>query len=168
MEARFRGRVWKFGDGISTDHIISARYLDTTDAQVFAAHAMEAVDPDFPKKVKEGDIIVAGGNFGCGSSREQAPMAFQTLGIQAVVAESIARIFFRNSINIGLPAVECPGIAKAVSEGDTIQVDLERGVVATPVGELPAATYPPRVMEILRAGGLIPMLRQEFQASADD
>lgn len=164
MEGRLRGRVWTFGEGISTDHIISVKYLDSTDPGDWAPHAMEVVDPDFPKKVREGDIIVAGGNFGCGSSREQAPMAFQALGIQAIVAESFARIFFRNSINIGLPAVECLGIVAAVSEGDTIEVDLERGVVSTPGGDLPISPYPPRVLEILRAGGLIPMLREELGA----
>ena len=167
MERRIRGRVWKFGDGISTDHIISAQYLDSTDPAKFAAHAMETVDPDFPDKVEAGDLVVAGRNFGCGSSREQAPLALQHLGIAAIVAEDFARIFFRNSINIGLPAVECPGISDAVEEGDTVEVDLEQGVVRTKDGqELPTGRFPPRVLEILEAGGLIPKLRQEFQASA--
>lgn len=168
MTNRLRGRVWTFGEGVSTDHIISVKYLDSTDPQDWAPHAMEVVDPDFPQKVEEGDLIVAGGNFGCGSSREQAPKALQALGIQAIVAESFARIFFRNSINIGLPAVECPGIAEAVAEGDAIEVDLEHGVVSTPNGELPIAPYPPRVLEILRAGGLIPLLRDEAQGAAGD
>lgn len=165
MERRIRGRVWTFGDGISTDHIISARYLDSTDPAVFAQHAMETVDPDFPEKAKPGDLLVGGRNFGCGSSREQAPLAFQHLGIVAIVAEDFARIFFRNCINIGLPAVECPGISAAVQEGDVVEVDLGRGVVRTPDGrELPTVRFPPRVLEILEAGGLIPKLRQEFAA----
>ncbi len=164
MAGRIRGRVWTFGEGISTDHIISVKYLDSTEPRDWAPHAMEVVDPDFPEKVEKGDIIVAGGNFGCGSSREQAPLALQALGIQAVVAESFARIFFRNSINIGLPAVECPGIAEAVSEGDIVEVDLESGAVSTPAGKLPIAAYPPRVLAILQAGGLIPMLREELRA----
>ncbi len=165
MASRFSGRVWKFGEGVSTDHIISVKYLDTTDPEVFAAHAMEVVDPEFPNKVERGDIIVAGPNFGCGSSREQAPLALKTLGIRAVVAESFARIFFRNSINIGLPAVECKGIAEAVSEGESITVDLEAGDVTTPAGDrLSISRYPDRVLKILRAGGLIPMLQKEFKA----
>ncbi len=165
MEYYLRGRVWKFGRGISTDHIIAAKYLDTVDAQVFAAHAMETVDPDFPKKVRPGDLIVAGPNFGCGSSREQAPMALKALGIQAIVAESFARIFFRNSINIGLPLVECPDVSKSVEEGDHIEVDLTRGILRTADGqELRTTAFPPRVLEILEAGGLIPKLKQESRA----
>ncbi len=167
MQVRLKGKVWRFGKGISTDHIISAKYLDTLDPQIFAAHAMEAVDPDFSKKVRPGDIIVAGSDFGCGSSREQAPMALKSLGIQAIIAESFARIFFRNSINIGLPAIECKGISRAVSEGDTVEVDLERGIVLMADGEkLRISVYPPRVLEILQAGGLIPKLKEEFQASS--
>lgn len=163
-EEFFRGRVWKFGEGISTDHIISVKYLDSTDPKAFAAHAMEVVDPQFPNKAKPGDLIVAGSNFGCGSSREQAPLALKALGIGTIVAESFARIFFRNSINIGLPVVECKGIAAAVSEGDTIEVDLRAGFVTTPKGgRLRISRYPPRVLEILRAGGLIPLLQKELQ-----
>ncbi|MFQ5837248.1 MAG: 3-isopropylmalate dehydratase small subunit [Thermoplasmata archaeon] len=167
MRRRLKGRVWKFGDGISTDHIISARYLGTTDPKVFADHAMENVDPEFSKKVKPGDMIVAGHNFGCGSSREQAPLALKSLGISAIVAESFARIFFRNSINIGLPAVECKGISEAVSEGEVIEVDLADGYLATAGGrQLKISSFPPRVLEILQAGGLIPKLRAEFQAAS--
>lgn len=161
-----KGRVWKFGDGISTDHIISARYLGTTDPKVFAEHAMENVDPDFSKNVKPGDIIVAGQNFGCGSSREQAPLALKALGVSAIVAESFARIFFRNSINIGLPVVECKGISEAVSEGAVLELDLGEGVVLTQErGQLKISAYPPRVLEILKAGGLIAKLRAEAEAS---
>ncbi|MFQ5986415.1 MAG: 3-isopropylmalate dehydratase small subunit [Thermoplasmata archaeon] len=162
METRLEGRVWKFGDNITTDHIIAVRYLGTTDAQVFADHAMETVDPDFSNKVKPGDLIVGGRNFGSGSSREQAPLAFKTLGIAAILAESFARIFYRNSINIGLPVVECQGISDAVEEGEVLEVDLAGGVVRVPSGQEKAiAPFPPRVLEILAAGGLIPKLRQE-------
>lgn len=143
------------------------KYLDSTDTNVFAAHAMEVVDPEFPRKAKPGDLIVAGSNFGCGSSREQAPLALKALGIRAIVAESFARIFFRNSINIGLPVVECKGIAAAVEEGDRIEVDFTDGLVTTSKGDkLKVSRYPPRVLEILQAGGLIPMLRQEFGADS--
>ncbi|MEE9173732.1 MAG: 3-isopropylmalate dehydratase small subunit [Thermoplasmata archaeon] len=159
---RFRGRVWKFGDNITTDHIISVKYLGTTDAQVFADHVMETVDPDFPDKAKPGDMIVAGRNFGGGSSREQAPLGLKTLGISAILAESFARIFYRNSINIGLPVVECDGISKAVEEGDTLELDLSDGVVRIPSGEeMTISPFPARVLEILTAGGLIPKLKQE-------
>ncbi len=125
---------------------------------------MEVVDPDFPKKARPGDILVAGSNFGSGSSREQAPLALKTLGISAILAESFARIFFRNCINIGLPAIECEGISGAVSEGDVVTVDLVRGLITTSRGaELEVSPYPPRVLEILRAGGLIPKLREELR-----
>ncbi|MEE9592311.1 MAG: 3-isopropylmalate dehydratase small subunit [Thermoplasmata archaeon] len=162
MEALLRGRVWKFGDNITTDHIIAVKYLGTTDARVFADHAMETVDPDFSKKAKPGDMIVAGRNFGSGSSREQAPVALKILGIVAVLAESFARIFYRNSINIGLPVVECPGISDAAEEGEVLELDLAGGVVRVPSGQEKTITpFPPRVLEILTAGGLIPKLKQE-------
>lgn len=167
MDRTIRGRAWTFGDGISTDHIIAVKYLDSTDAQAFADHVMETVDPEFPDKAEPGDLIVAGHNFGCGSSREQAPMAFKALGIAAIVAEDFARIFYRNAINIGLPVVECPGISSAVEEGDEIEVDLSAGVVRTSQGELRTAPFPQRVLEILEAGGLIPKLRREFDAAAE-
>ncbi|MFQ5907437.1 MAG: 3-isopropylmalate dehydratase small subunit [Thermoplasmata archaeon] len=162
METRLKGRVWKFGDNITTDHIIAVKYLGTTDPQVFADHAMETVDPDFPNKAKLGDMIVAGRNFGSGSSREQAPLALKSLGIAAILAESFARIFYRNSINIGLPAVECHGVSDAVEEGEVLELDLGRGVVRAPSGQEKAISpFPPRVLEILTAGGLIPKLKQE-------
>ncbi|MEE9164479.1 MAG: 3-isopropylmalate dehydratase small subunit [Thermoplasmata archaeon] len=162
METRLKGRVWKFGDAITTDHIIAVKYLGTTDPQVFADHAMETVDPDFSKKVKPGDLIVAGRNFGSGSSREQAPLGLKTLGIAAVLAESFARIFYRNSINIGLPAVECHGIFEAVEEGEVLELDLAGGVVRLPSGQEKATSpFPTRVLEILTAGGLIPKLKLE-------
>ncbi|MFQ5552886.1 MAG: 3-isopropylmalate dehydratase small subunit [Thermoplasmata archaeon] len=147
---------------MTTDHIIAVKYLGTTDPQVFADHAMETVDPDFSNKAKPGDMIVAGRNFGSGSSREQAPLAFKTLGITAILAESFARIFYRNSINIGLPVVECHGISEAVEEGEVLELDLPGMVVRMPSGQEKAISpFPPRVLEILTAGGLIPRLKQE-------
>ncbi|MEE8232493.1 MAG: 3-isopropylmalate dehydratase small subunit [Thermoplasmata archaeon] len=168
MEAQLRGRVWKFGDNITTDHIIAVKYLGTTDPQVFADHVMETVDPDFPNKAKPGDMIVAGRNFGSGSSREQAPLGLKTLGIVAILAESFARIFYRNSINIGLPVVECQGIFEAAEEGEVLELDLAGGVVRLPSGQEKATSpFPTRVLEILTAGGLIPKLKLEAAEKRD-
>src|SRR2546426_8628432 len=118
MQTRFKGRVWTFGDDISTDHIIAGKYLGTTDSKVFAAHAFEAVDPTWAKKVQPGDLIVAGDNFGCGSSREPAPLALKTPRIFAIPAKSFARIFFRKAINLGVPVLECPGLKANVKAGE--------------------------------------------------
>ncbi len=165
VQTMLTGRVWKFGDGISTDHIIAGRYLGSSDPQVLGEHAMENVDPQFAKKVKMGDIIVAATNFGCGSSREQAPIALRAAGISCVVASTFARIFYRNSINIGFPVIECPGLHEKVKEGDTIAVDLEAGHVVLPGGEkIPSQPLPPNILEILRAGGLVPKLKAELEA----
>ncbi len=149
---RISGRVWRFGDNIDTDVIIPGKYLRTTDMSVFAAHAMEGIDPEFPKKVKKGDIIVAGRNFGCGSSREQAPLALKHAGISCVVAESFARIFFRNAINVGLPIIEAKIDCK---EGDMIEIDLEKGVVKHQDRTYPATRLPAFLREILANGGLV-------------
>lgn len=165
MDTRFEGRIWTFGDDISTDHIIAGKYLGTTDAKVFAAHAFEAVDPDWSKKVRPGDLIVAGDNFGCGSSREQAPVALKTLGIGLILANSFARIFFRNAINLGFPVLECPGLRDRVRSGDVIRVDLAAGEVQLPSGEVvPFTPLPQHVLEILEAGGLVAKLRAEGSA----
>jgi len=167
MQTHFRGRVWVFGEDISTDHIISGRYLGTTDPKVFADHCLENVDPRFAKEAKPGDLIVAGANFGCGSSREQAPLAIKHLGIAAILAPSFARIFFRNAINLALPVLECPGIEKKVKAGDTIEVDMEKGVVKTAGGDIVQfKALPPNVLEILEAGGLVPKLKKELAAKA--
>ena len=166
MQTRLKGRVWTFGDDISTDHIIAGKYLGTTDSKVFAEHAFEAVDPTWAKKVQPGDIIVAGDNFGCGSSREQAPVALKTLGISAILANSFARIFFRNAINLGFPVLECPGLKAKVKVGDVIEVDMAEGKVHLSSGALvPFKALPPNVLEILEAGGLVPKLRKELAAS---
>ncbi|MEJ5292137.1 MAG: 3-isopropylmalate dehydratase small subunit [Candidatus Methanosuratincola sp.] len=150
-----RGRVWKFGNDIDTDVIIPAKYLRSVDQSVWPKHVLEGVDPEFSSKVKPGDIIVAGKNFGCGSSREQAALAIKWAGVAAVVAESFARIFFRNAINNGLPLIEAKGISGMVEEGDVIEIDLDSGVVRTPRGEVKSAPLPPFLQDILRSGGLV-------------
>ncbi|TLZ86799.1 MAG: 3-isopropylmalate dehydratase small subunit [Methanobacteriota archaeon] len=163
MQTRYQGRAWIFGDDISTDHIIAGKYLGTTDSRVFAEHAFEAVDPTWAKNVRPGDLIVAGANFGCGSSREQAPVALKTLGISAILANSFARIFFRNAINLGFPVVECAGLRDRVKSGDVVALDLAGGEVRIPSGETFKFTpLPPNVLEILEAGGLVPKLRKEL------
>ena len=163
MQRQFRGRVWTFGDDISTDHIIAGKYLGTTDSGMFATHAFEAVDPAWAKSVQVGDLIVAGDNFGCGSSREQAPIALKTLGVSAILANSFARIFFRNSINLGLPVLECPGLRRKVNAGDVIEVDMANGEVHLPDGGVDRFNaLPPNVLEILEAGGLVAKIRAEL------
>src|SRR3989304_6274406 len=122
METRLEGRVWTFGDDISTDHIIAGRYLGSMDLKSLAEHVMENVDPHFAKKVQPGDILVAGTNFGCGSSREQAPVALKGSGLSCVIAGTFARIFYRNAINIGFPVIECPRILDRVEQGDGVSV----------------------------------------------
>lgn len=163
MQTHFKGRVWTFGDDISTDHIIAGKYLGTTDSKVFADHAFEAIDPTWAKKVQSGDLIVAGDNFGCGSSREQAPVALKTLGISAILANSFARIFFRNAINLGFPVLECPGLRAKLQTGDVIEVDMERGEVRLPEGSVTRfLPLPPNVLEILESGGLVAKLRKDL------
>ncbi|MBM5804841.1 MAG: 3-isopropylmalate dehydratase small subunit [Candidatus Verstraetearchaeota archaeon] len=150
-----KGSVWKFGDDVDTDVIIPAKYLRSVDQTVWPKHLLEGLDPTFSSKVKTGNIIVAGRNFGCGSSREQAALAIKWAGVSAVVAESFARIFFRNAINNGLPLVECKGISKAVDEGDVIEIDLDSGNVKTKKGILRSSPLPPFLKEILKSGGLV-------------
>ena len=153
MENPIIGRVWKFGNDIDTDVIIPGKYLRTKDMQVFAAHAMEGFDPEFAKKVKPGDIIVAGSNFGCGSSREQAPLALKHAGIACIVAKSFARIFFRNAINVGLPLIEAD---VECLEGDEIRVDLLRGeVTVSGKGTFKGNKLPDFLLQILADGGLV-------------
>jgi methanogen homoaconitase small subunit len=153
MENPIVGRVWKFGDDIDTDVIIPGKYLRTKDMQVFAAHAMEGIDPEFAKKVKPGDIIVAGTNFGCGSSREQAPLALKYAGVACIIAKSFARIFFRNAINVGLPLLEADIDCQ---EGDKVKVDLLKGEVTVPEkGAFKGNKLPDFLLEILTDGGLV-------------
>ncbi len=159
MKASFRGRAWVFGDNVDTDQIIPAEYLVTMDKRELAKHAFEKARPEFARAVKAGDIVVAGRNFGCGSSREHAPRALMGAGVTCVVAESFARIFFRNAINIGLPLVEVKLDAK---DGDTVRVDLSRGVATDESTRQSAsfAAYPPFVMMLIEKGGLIPYTKE--------
>ncbi len=163
-ESKIKGKVWRFGDDVNTDLIIPGKYLELVDPQAMALHAMEGIDPDFPNKVEEGDIVVGGRNFGCGSSREHAPLALKHAGVGAVVAESFARIFYRNSVNIGLPALECPGIADAVSDGDNLEIDLTGGGVKnrTTGEELGFVPLPGFMVEILGEGGLVTYIRNHL------
>lgn len=163
-EKKLRGRVWKYGDNVDTDAIIPARYLNVSTAKELAAHCMEDIDAGFAGQVQEGDIIVAGANFGCGSSREHAPLAIKGAGVSCVIAESFARIFYRNAINIGLPILECPAAVAATQAGQTLEVDLEQGTITNlDTGEtFNAVPYPPFLMGIIEAGGLIPYTRREL------
>ena len=152
-----KGKAHKFGADINTDEIIPARYLNSSDPAHLAAHCMEDADPDFMKKVTPGDIIVAGKNFGCGSSREHAPISIKAANISCVIAPSFARIFYRNCINIGLPIVESEEAAAKIDAGDTIEVDFESGVIynRTKNEQYQAKPYPPFMQEIMRHGGLM-------------
>lgn len=156
---QFTGTARKFGDNINTDDIIPARYLNTSEPAALASHCMEDLQPGFVASIKAGQIIVGGANFGCGSSREHAPIAIKAAGFSCVVAESFARIFFRNAINIGLPIIECEGISKSVEEGDRIDVDLDEGVLTLPSGEIRhISAFPPFMQAIVREGGWMPYL----------
>lgn len=154
-------RAWKFGDDVDTDAIIPGRYLVLNTPEELAAHAFEGVRPEFASSVKKGDVVVAGRNFGCGSSREHAPLALKGCGIQCVVAESFARIFFRNSINIGLPLLEC-GDAGTIEDGDELRIDMGAGIVRniTQQRTYRASPLPDFIQRIVEAGGLIPFARQ--------
>ena len=154
-----QGKVFKYPDNVDTDVIIPARYLNTSDAKELALHCMEDIDTEFVKNVNKGDIMVAGWNFGCGSSREQAPEIIKALGIKAVVARSFARIFYRNSINNGLLLIENPDLRDDVTEGDTIEVTV--GEKITLNGKVyPIASLPENLLEILNAGGLVKAMRK--------
>ncbi|MCL4491312.1 MAG: 3-isopropylmalate dehydratase small subunit [Nitrospirae bacterium] len=163
-----KGKVWRFGDDIDTDAIIPARHLNTSDPKELARHVMEDADKEFPAKVKAGDIIVAGKNFGCGSSREHAPVALQAAGIQAVVAKSFARIFYRNSFNIGLPIFESEEASAKIKEGDTIEIDADKGTIKNiTTGEQYAANpIPPFMQELITAGGLIEWIKKRVKGAA--
>lgn len=161
-----RGKVWRFGDDVNTDAIIPARYLNTSDPAELAAHCMEDAEPDFVKKMKPGDFIVAGRNFGCGSSREHAPLAIKAAGVAAVVAESFARIFFRNAINVGLPILECAGAAK-IANGVEGELDLAAGRFRSGGQEFVGAPYPPAMRKLIDAGGLMPYVAGKLAASGN-
>ena len=156
---RFEGTVYLFGNDVNTDEIIPARYLNTTDPAVLARNCMEDARPGFGATVKKGSIMVAGANFGCGSSREHAPIAIKAAGVSCVIAESFARIFFRNAINIGLPIVECAGIASKVKEGESLAVDLKAGLITLASGQsIPITPFPPFMERIVHEGGWMPYL----------
>jgi 3-isopropylmalate/(R)-2-methylmalate dehydratase small subunit len=158
-----QGKVWRFGNDVDTDLIIPARYLNTSDPQELATHCMEDADPGFAAKVKVGDILVAGKNFGCGSSREHAPIAIKTAGIACVIAASFARIFYRNSINIGLPILESPEASQAIIEGDMLEIDLSTGRILdlTNGKVFQAGQFPPFMQELIEAGGLIEYVKAQ-------
>ena len=152
-----KGTVIKYGDNIDTDVIIPARYLNTSLPEELAKHCMEDIDKDFVNKVNDGDIMVGGANFGCGSSREHAPIAIKASGVSCVIAESFARIFFRNALNIGLPILECPEAAKDIDEGNIVSIDFDSGVITneTKGKTYQAAAFPEFMQELINAGGLV-------------
>lgn len=160
-----KGKAWKFGDDVNTDEIIPARYLQLVEPFKLAEHVMEDADPGFPMKVQEGDIIVAGKNFGCGSSREHAPVAIKAAGVSCVIAHSFARIFFRNSFNMGLLIFESPAAADDITEGDMVEVDPEAGVIrnTTTGRSFTVAPIPPFMKELVRDGGLIEHIKKTSQ-----
>jgi 3-isopropylmalate/(R)-2-methylmalate dehydratase small subunit len=164
MTAPILGRAWVFGDDVNTDVIMPGKYLTVRDPQQLAPHVMEGIDPDFAQKARPGDVIVAGKNFGCGSSRETAPAAIKAFGIGCVVAVSFARIFLRNAVNIGLPVLECPAAARALTTGDDVEIDVAAGrIVDRRRGTTFEATpFPPFMRELMAAGGLIPYTRRRL------
>jgi len=158
---KIKGKVFKFGDNIDTDQIYPGRYLELTEHKKIAKHAMEGVDPNFVKKVNKGDIIVAGNNFGCGSSREHAVITLKEAGVNTIIAESFARIFFRNCINLGLPALICSGITREVKENDILKVNLKKGSIynINNKKELKGEHLSERILNILNEGGIKPLLK---------
>ena len=160
---KYTGSVIKYGDNVDTDVIIPARYLNTSDHKELASHCMEDLDKTFVSRVKQGVIITAGQNFGCGSSREHAPIAIKASGVSLVIAKSFARIFYRNAINIGLAIVECPAAAEEISEGDTVEADLDNGIIRniTTGREYKAAPFPDFVQKIIENGGLMQAIVNE-------
>jgi len=159
---RLKGRAFKFGDNVNTDEIIPARYLNTIEPSVLGSHCMEDADPEFAKKVKKGDIIVAGRNFGCGSSREHAPISIKACGISCVIAQSFARIFYRNAINIGLPILENSEVIKDIESGDVIEIDLSKGIIHddTRGKEYNTQAFPHFMQKIVMAGGLMKYIKK--------
>lgn len=159
---KFEGNVIKYGNNVDTDVIIPARYLNTIDKKELASHCMEDIDKTFVGRVQQGDIMVAGYNFGCGSSREHAPIAIKESGISLVIAKSFARIFYRNSINIGLPIVECESAANAISEGNKLKVDMDSGIIynITTGEEYTAEPFPEFIQSIITNGGLISAIKK--------
>lgn len=162
MESKIKAPAIKFGNNIDTDVILPGKYLILVDPYELGKHALESLDTEFVNKAKDGVILIGGKNFGCGSSREQAPIALKYSGVKCVIAETFARIFYRNAINIGLPVIECPGISAAVKTGDVVSVDLETGKITTANQEMQGTNLPPFIMKILTDGGLIENLRKKM------
>lgn len=158
------GRVFRYGDNVDTDVIIPARYLNSSDKDDLRKHCMEDIDPEFVKNVQQGDIIVAGKNFGCGSSREHAPIAIKASGVSCVIASTFARIFFRNSINIGLPILECPEAADEIKAGDVLSVDFSTGEISdrTTGKTYKAEPFPPFMQRLIESGGLIGYIKENY------
>ncbi|MBW1973981.1 MAG: 3-isopropylmalate dehydratase small subunit [Deltaproteobacteria bacterium] len=161
---KISGRAWIFGNDVDTDAIIPARYLNTSDENELAKHCMEDADPTFASSVQSGDIIVAGKNFGCGSSREHAPIAIKAAGVSCVIAESFARIFYRNAFNMGLPILECPELIGEVQQGDMLSVDLSTGIIENKSSSKTyhAKPIPLFMQELVQAGGLIPYIKKKM------
>jgi 3-isopropylmalate/(R)-2-methylmalate dehydratase small subunit len=162
---QFKGKAWKYGNNVNTDEIIPARYLNTSDPNELAKHCMEDIDTDFMKKITPGDIIVAGNNFGCGSSREHAPVAIKAAKISCVIAKSFARIFYRNAINIGLPILECPEAVAGISDGDKLEIELGTGKIKNlSTGKTyQAISFPPFMQSLIKAGGLMPYVKNKIK-----
>ena len=158
----FQGAAHVVGDDIDTDVILPGRYLTLTDPAQLAQHVFEGIDPDFVSRVRPGDILIAGRNFGSGSSREHAPIGLKALGLSCVIAESFARIFYRNAINLGLPILICPEAAQAANPGDRIRVDTDSGTVEVAGQTFHAQPFPPFLQELIAAGGLVPWVRAEL------
>lgn len=160
------GRAWRYGDNVDTDVIIPARYLTATSAEELGAHCLEDLDPEFVKKVRPGDMIVAGKNFGSGSSREHAPLAVKGCGVSCVIASSFARIFYRNAINVGLPILECPQAVEGISTGDRLRVDLAAGTIENQATGIiyHAEPFPDFMREIISVGGLVEYVRARLRA----
>ena len=158
-----RGTVFKYGDNVDTDVIIPARYLNSSDPNELSTHCMEDIDKEFVSKVKKGDIIVAGKNFGCGSSREHAPIAIKASGVSCVIAETFARIFYRNSINIGMPIIECPEASKEIEQGDDVEIDFNTGIIKdiTKGTTYQGQSFPEFMQKIIDAGGLVNYINEK-------
>jgi 3-isopropylmalate/(R)-2-methylmalate dehydratase small subunit len=165
MIQKFTGKAWKYGDNVNTDVIFPGKYTyQKMEPEEMAKHALEDLDPEFTSKVKAGDILVAGKNFGMGSSREQAAVAIKYAGIRVIIARSFARIYFRNAINAGMPAIKSPEAVAAIENGDEVTVDMEKGEIITPKGTFGFPPYPRTVMEILECGGLINFIKSKIHS----
>ena len=156
-------KVWRYGDHVDTDVIIPARYLNIADFDELAEHAMEDIDTTFAPNVQPGDYVVAGKNFGCGSSREHAPVVIKVKGVKCIIADSFARIFYRNAINIGLPIIECPKAAKSIEAGDVVEIDFDSGIITnkTKNETYQGQAFPPFMQKIIEAGGLVNYINQK-------